>query len=130
MQFYKALLPGVLSLSVMGCLSNTDEDNVACTAVFTPGLSVEVVDAESGEGISCSATVVFQDGNYEEGATNEAGPNCDNSAKFYGAYERAGTYDIIVVKPGYLENSVTDVVVTEDVCHVKTVNVTIELTAL
>lgn len=130
MHFHKALLLGALSLSLMGCLSNTDEENVACTTVFTPGLSVEVVDAESGEGISCSAIVVFQDGNYQESAANEAGPNCDNTAKFFGAYERAGTYNITAVKPGYLDNTVTDVVVTEDVCHVKTVNVTIELTAL
>ncbi len=130
MQIHKALLLSALSLSLMGCLSNTDEENVACTTEFVPGLSIDVIDESTNESIACGVTVIIQDGNYEEGVTVDAAPGCDDTQKIYGAYERAGTYNIKAVKPGYLETTLSDVVVTENVCHVKTVNLTIELTAL
>lgn len=45
----------------------------------------------------------------------------EGTLDFYGAYERAGRYDITISKPGYQTWQRTNIRVSEDECHVRTV---------
>lgn len=96
-----------------GCRESPNPGPV-CTMIFVYGLSVEVRDAVTGAGIASGAVVVARDGSYSE--TLESGPA--DSVSVHGAGERAGTYTIIVTRPGYAAWTSPPVTVTADECHV------------
>jgi hypothetical protein len=47
--------------------------------------------------------------------------------EYSGAIERRGTYSLVVEAPGFLPETIDSVVVTENVCHVNTEELTVEL---
>ncbi len=113
---------------LLGCNGSSNEDpQVICTPSIEPGLQITILDAETQESISCGATIMVQDGNFEETVSNEEGPDCQNAKKLTAAEERAGTYHLRVTKEGYQEANVYDVIVKSGTCHVQTKDVTVEL---
>lgn len=122
------LAVGLTGFTLFGCNgSSNDDPQVVCTPSIEPGLQITILDADTKESTSCGATVVVQDGNFEETVSNEAGPDCQNSKKLTAAEERAGTYHLIVTKEGYQEANVYDVIVESGTCHVQTKDITVEL---
>jgi len=101
-----------------------------CTAVVVPGLSVAVRDAATGQGITGHVTVTARDGAYIDSlrAPDLNAPR-DPSLPFVGAYERAGSYVLLVRSPGYVPWRKRGVRVRkQDECHVVTVQVVARLT--
>jgi hypothetical protein len=120
----------------IGCTSK------ACNGDRVTGLGVEVEVVATTKSV-CNAQVVATDGVYREvltstlpssDATDGGVVEVDVDAAFsgcwyYGAWERAGTYDITVSAPGFQTAVVRGVVVTQGECHVVSQSVTVPLTA-
>jgi hypothetical protein len=101
-----------------------DNDDVICTTEAKAGLNIIVKDALSGEILSEGVTVIAQEGDYSETLQLLT---WDNSAVFLGAWERKGTYDVIVTKDGYQTFTSAPITVTADICHVIPVEFTVEM---
>lgn len=114
-----------LLLLLLFCACNNDdktEDPVLCTEEARPAIEVTVKDVVNSlflvEGIKVSVI----DGEYIEILENVTGTNI-----FVGAYERTGTYRVVVSKEGYNTITSEPIIVSEDICHVITENVEILL---
>lgn len=114
--FSRILLAVVAVVLVGGC---GVLDPIICTTEARPGLRVAVVDSVTGDTIP-EATVVAEEGAYQETLNLYGGVA-------HGAYERAGTYRVDVTAAGYEPWSREGVQVTEDECHVRTVDITARL---
>lgn len=101
-----------------------DNDDVICTTEAKAGLNIIVKDALSGEFLSEGVTVIAQEGDYSETLQLLT---WDNTAVFLGAWERKGTYDVMVTKDGYQTFTSAPLTVTADICHVIPVELTVEL---
>ena len=123
-EFIKSML-FVSGITLLGCNEKTtsDGDVIFCTANVVPAIRVDVFDQETGLASACGATVILKDGIYSEEVELEQGDGCDETFTFSGADERAGTYDITVIKDGYIDWYQYDVTVSSNLCHVNTVSV-------
>ena len=114
---------GVVSVAfgLAGCESPAEP--VICTAIAVQAITLTVLDGASSQRI-CDATVTAVDGSFSEvlrpfpGATD---------CTYSGPTERAGTYEVRVVKAGYAPATQSSVRVTADECHVIPVRLTITL---
>lgn len=102
---------------------NTDDDGIVCTMEAVAGLNVTVKDALTNETLSTDIVVTATDGPYSEQL--ELMPV--DIPSFAGAWERAGTYTIVVSKAGYQTATFSNIVVTSDVCHVIPQNLSVLL---
>lgn len=110
-------------LASLGLSACTLPTNTQCSDIAEAGLTVHVVDQISGDPI-CDATVVVTDGSYTE-TLEETSPT---SGCFYaGAYERPGTYDLVVSAPGHQTLTQAAIVVAQGTCHVSGRTLTIDL---
>ena len=118
----KKILVLLFLLGTLSYACSDDDDNKKpCTNVYTVGIVVSVSDVTTANVLSNGITVTATDGDYVEEL--ELLPQTN---KFYGAYERAGSYTITVSGTGY-QPKTTTVTVTADECHVITQNVDIAL---
>lgn len=91
-----------------------------CTLELRPGIRLHLIDATTSAPIvSDEVEMVAREGSYAD--TARSGSN-------QLAHERAGVYEVEVKAAGYLPWDTSGVVVTEGRCHVRTVDVTAELT--
>jgi hypothetical protein len=99
-------------------------ENVGCTEEARPGLEITVLDDDGAR--VCDALVVARDGDFEQLLENFGGEDC----AYFGAEERAGTYEIDVSRSGFELESLGPITVEEDFdgCHVVTEQATAELT--
>jgi hypothetical protein len=116
-----------LAGAIVAC-SNTEE-NISCTAVELPGLRLNVRNALSGEPAAEGATGFILDGDYSETIKTIKNPADYPQlwASMEAAYERPGTYTVVVQKPGYQEWRRENVQVDAGVCHVSTVKLEVRL---
>lgn len=103
------------------CDPNTQ---LLCTEELRAGLSIQVQDGITGSYLADSVTIKIKDGNYEEELQSPYYFYYDEP--FTGAYERPGNYQIVTSKAGY-QNDTSYATVTEDQCHVITVNKVVKL---
>ena len=113
------------TLLLSACGGDSTNDGVVCTLELRPGITIEVLDATAAAA-SCGAQAVITEGVYSETAQNTTIP-CVDTVRLMGAFERRGTYNVTVSKPGFQPAVFNNVVVTADVCHVVTVNLTAQL---
>ncbi len=97
--------------------------NTECTDEAVAGIDVSVIDSSSGNPI-CDATIVITDGTYSE-TLHET--STDTSCSYSGAYERAGTYDLVASAPNKTNVTQTGIVVMAGACHVLPQSITIEM---
>lgn len=110
------LLPVLLlPVALLGC----DFGNPICTAEAVPGLVIEVRDADAGELPADDVLGITWDGSFVD--TLEVFDPAPDMLELYGATERSGRYDIAISKPGYQTWRRENIRVTEDECHVRTV---------
>ncbi|WP_025743705.1 peptidase associated/transthyretin-like domain-containing protein [Aquimarina pacifica] len=116
-------LIGILTL-LFACSNDEDktENPILCTEEARPGIEVTVKDAEDDTLLIEEVQVVITEGDYSESLENFSG-----SALFLGAYERPGSYIVIVTKSGYNTFTSDPIVVGEDLCHVITESVEVLL---
>jgi hypothetical protein len=93
-----------------------------CTLIALPGLRVVVVSDVDGGPVSEGLRVVGRDGAYEEQLSGAPGSNSR-----WGAFERAGNYDLTVEATGFVTQTVENVRVREDGCHVIPKDLTVEM---
>ena len=91
---------------------------------FRYGLSVYVKDSLTGSAIASGASLVVRDGAFTDSVSHPSGTPELNAFPLLTAGERAGTYQISVSKPGYLQWSRSNVRITANECHVNPVSVT------
>jgi hypothetical protein len=113
-----------ISFLLMGCQG-------ACTAEHVAGIRLGVTVPGTG-GNPCGLNIMIIDGDYIEELVLP--DNCDVAGSFTYqrsfAFERAGTYQIIISKEGYQTWEVEDFVVDRDFCHVITRSLEVELVKL
>lgn len=107
-----------------GCGNPT---GVVCTENLVFGLTVNVRDSVTGVPAGRDATVIAQDGSYSETLQFLGAFSATDSLTFFGAAERAGTYQITVTKALYRPWTRAGVEVTADECHVRPVAVEVRL---
>ena len=91
----------------------------ACTTEARPGLVVTVLDSVTKAQISGARVTA------RNGTTTDVVPDPWAATSAYSlAFEKPGTYEVTVEKSGYRTWVRTNVRVTEDECHVKTVSLT------
>lgn len=109
--------------SVASTLACTLPTNTQCTDIAVAGLTVHVFDQATSAAL-CDATVVVTDGSYTETLQLQS----PTSGCFYaGAYERAGTYDLVASAPNHQTITQSAIVVAQAGCHVSGRTITIEL---
>jgi hypothetical protein len=107
------LAVGFAAVGLAGC-GDDSTGPILCTEEFRLGISIQVRGAEGTitEEDYVEVLQIFGD---------------DTMA---GAGERAGTYDIRITKPGFNEWTASQVTVTADECHVRTVGLEANLVAI
>ena len=111
----------MLGLGLLGCGETLS--GVACPAIAAAGLGVDVTNAATTQPL-CDATVIAADGSYSE---RLQGVSC----RYFGAYERPGTYALAVSRPGFASKEVSSVrvVMGGGQCpHVEPAHVSVALT--
>ena len=110
--------PGVVLLLGLITISCTAPHDVVCTENLVFGLTVKVRDSVTEVPAGRQATVIAQDGSYSETLQFLGAISPTDSLTFFGAAERAGTYQITVTKAGYQSWTRGGVHVAADACHV------------
>jgi hypothetical protein len=109
---------------LIGAVACSGSTSPVCTLEMRPALAVYVKDSVTRAGVASGASLVVREGSYKDSvAAPNSRPDLDNSA-LLAAGERAGTYQVSVLKPGYATWVQSDVRVTSTKCHVNTVNLT------
>lgn len=106
-----------LLFGASSCSEESPEE--PCAPVLLHAIWVSVVDGETMTRVN-TANGFVRDGDYIDSLRVRNGVA-------WAAEERAGTYEIVVRKDGYMEWSQDGVVVTRDRCHVQTVRLDIVL---
>lgn len=116
-----ARLAPLLALAVTGACTNPFESRM-CTASVEPAIVVEIRDARTGAAVAANARGAIRDGAYVDSLRPAAFTGVDTTSMFSRAagLERAGTYDVEVVRAGYQPWRMDDVRVRRDECHVVT----------
>lgn len=110
----------LLAAALPGC----GDAPLACTTIYAFGVSATVRNAANNAPV-VGATLVLVDGTYRETMMTFGTPG-----SYAGAGERAGTYTLTVMAPGFVTPPARTVVVTADECHVRGQAVTIDLTPM
>ena len=99
---------------------------VVCTMEARPGITVEPRDRVTGEIVSGPIVLIMKSGTYADTVRASTGalPAPTNVS---GAYERPGTYTVIVRHTGYHDFVKSGIIVTKDECHVIPVRITAKL---
>ena len=122
------LVPIQLSvLLAAGLLVACDDSPMSCTASVEPAMVVSVEDSLDGSPVAAEATALAVDGAFGEALRPHGHNTVGELTSLAGPDERAGTYMVTVDKTGYAEWRQTDIRVTADECHVRTVNLTARL---
>ena len=111
--------------ATMGC-EIFEDPGVMCSDEYVYGVRADIQCRDTLEAAELSGAVQLTATGYKE--TLDVLPAAE-AGRFvaYGAGERAGTYKLSVQLTGYREWTQEDIVVSEDVCHVDQVNVTVRL---
>src|SRR5258708_18744448 len=105
---------------LLGAVACSGSTSPVCTLELRPAVAVYVKDFSTNAGIASGASLVVREGSYEDSvAFSNSSPDLDNSA-LVAAGERAGTYQVTVIKPGYAVWLQSNVRVTSNECHVNT----------
>ena len=111
------ILP-LLALPLAGCL--LELPGQPCTDLYAYGVSVSATNAATGAALE-NATLTLTDGAYTEAL--QAFPTGD----YVGAGERPGTYTLTATAAGFQPQTIENIVVTADRCHVHGVHVDVAL---
>jgi len=99
----------------------------ACTDNVEPGFVIAVYDKQSMEPL-CGANAMLMDGEYVESKTSPVSQACtEDDARIYMAFEREGSYQIIVSAEGYETWTSDEIAVISDECHVIRNNINVFL---
>lgn len=107
------LLTGALLFMTIPACGGGGKPAGACTQERRAGISVTLTDAITGNPIS-GGTLIITEGSYQEKLQSPF------PGLYLGAHERDGLYTLTVSVPTYVPNTVTNIQVPKDDCHVIT----------
>ena len=113
-------LAGVLLAALSGLACSESPSGLSCTAEVRPGIILEIRDSVTDLPAALEAFVLARAGAFEDTLRIPGAPQ-PSSDVVVGAYERAGTYDVLVENPKYLPWSRSAVRVIAGPCHVEPV---------
>ena len=111
-------LVAILAATTLALVSSACTYSPVCSSNIVPGLVVTVVDSVTGAFVADSASGTVITTAKDWGDTLSVGYP---GHTLEGAWERAGTFDITVSRPGYNDWIASSVVVTKVGCHVRSV---------
>ncbi len=111
----------IVGIAVLGCTPSDPTGGIACTEIFVYGVNVTVTDADSGDPV-LGATLTLTEDEFTETLIEMS------DGAYAGAGERAGTYTLTVAASGFASQTIDNIVVTEDECHVIPVSRDVALT--
>lgn len=112
--------------ALAACSGGRADYGVNCPDNYAYGIVVSVRDSTTGADAVAGATGIASDGAFRDSVSIPSGTSPHASAiSLVG--ERAGTYTVTVRKAGYRDWTNSNVVVTRDACHVRTVTLTAQL---
>ena len=114
-----------IAASALAC--DDSPSGLSCTAEVRPGIILEIRDSTSDLPAAYGALVLAQAGAFED-TLRIPGEPMPTSSSVVGAFERPGTYTVVIENPKYLPWSRSGVRVTSGPCHVNTVRLTARLT--
>ena len=125
------VLPLLLLVSACGTVEEEvvqvmPAPNVVCTMEARPGITVQTLDKRTGDVLKGPTVLILKDGLYADTVRASTGP-LPAPTNISGAYERPGTYTVIVRHAGYRDFVKSGVTVTKDVCHVIPVEIIAQL---
>lgn len=120
-------LPLILALAAGAIACSDSPSGLACTAEIRPGILLEIRDSTTDLPAAFEAEVVAQAGTFKD-TLRIPGQPLPTSSEVVGAFERPGTYSLVVESPKYLPWSRSGVRVTAGPCHVNSVRLTARLT--
>lgn len=100
-------------ISFTSCIDILRPEGKICTAEFRYGVSAVVTDADTGEPIT-NAILTLRDGTY----TEVMEPFPTGPGEYAGAGERPGTYTLTIEVPDVATDTISDIEVGFDGCHV------------
>jgi hypothetical protein len=122
-QLMRATCTVTLAFLLGGC--NTDPG--ACTLILVPGITVRALDAGTNENVTDGAQGTVSEGAYVDSLRPGLQDADSRVLLLSAAYERPGSYDVFVERPGYQAVSLSAVEVTADECHVHTVGLSLTM---
>ena len=105
--------------------SSEDNNQIICTEEIRPSFNITVVDPEGNTIEGATVTVIESDFNF---ILSES-----SSGVYSGPGERIGTYLLTIMREGFQDITITNpliVSLTEDMCHVDTIEMTYEMQPL
>jgi hypothetical protein len=123
----RVAIPGTIAISMwlMAC-----SDPGACTLSAEPGITVRVLDAATGTNITDGAHGTVTEGTYVDSLRPTEVDDTGRVQVLSAVYERPGTYDVFLERPGYQAVTRGGVRVTADECHVHTVRLDLSMVPL
>jgi hypothetical protein len=120
------LVASLATAGLVGACSDPSE----CLPFAAAGVEVELRDASTDQFVTGLVRGVVTDGAFEDSLRVVAslGPDPELPSTLAGAYERAGVYAVHLEGRGYEAWDTTNVRVSRDACHVRTVMFTARLT--
>lgn len=115
---FSPVMAAATSLLLAGCT-----DPGACTLNIEPAITVRALEAGTGLNVTDGAEGTVSDGTFSDSLQPDQVDASQHVLRLRAADERAGTYDLFVERPGYQAVALSNIQVTRDDCHVKTVNV-------
>ena len=110
----------LISAALIAATAGCDAFGGACTLSIEPAIIVQVRDS-SGIPRADSAQGFVIDGTYTDSLRWAAMDSLGRVTALRGADERAGTYAVLITRPGYLTWSRSGVQVRDGDCHVRSV---------
>ena len=110
-------------LTLTSCNTNDDIDQIICTEEFVYGINVTLIDSSTSNPITMDVDVKIEDGDFEEILMT-----LDGIDAFFGAGERPGNYIITVTSSNYQTYISDSIAVFNDLCHVISETIEIQLT--
>jgi len=112
------VIPTALLAVAVCAVAGCDVLGPACTTEARAAVSVEIRSAATTEPLADSATARVTDGSYSDTLGVCARTGDGRALSRCGAWERPGTYDVLVTRPGYASWSQLGVHVSRGDCHV------------
>lgn len=114
-------LAAVLTLlGVCLMLACSTDDSGGCLENVLPAIVVEIRDSTTSAPLAAGAVALVVDGAFSD-TLRLVTPQ--DSLFREGPDERAGTYDLTISHPGYATWTRSNIVVSRDACHVRTVQI-------
>jgi len=121
MKHVKRITVLATAVAVVGCDSLTFPGS-GCTTNLLWGINITVIDSMTGGGLLPGSTIRVRDGAFVDSLVFADTTNSQSAPSSVGlAAERAGTYVVSVSRAGYGDWTASNVRVTSDRCHVRTV---------